>query len=101
MKTIFVVAVMCENSVLNVDGMLYENKLWLVAARGPASQAIAAAVSNAPTFSTIEREPSWSTNTVAKAPVIRQARPLRLPGQIERVTPTIKLPTRTRFMGRL
>lgn len=30
MKTIFVVAVMCENSVLNVDGMLYENKLWLV-----------------------------------------------------------------------
>lgn len=30
MKPLFVVAVMCENSVLNVDGMSYENKLWLV-----------------------------------------------------------------------
>ena len=30
MKTLFIVAVMCENSVLNVDGLRHENKLWLV-----------------------------------------------------------------------
>jgi len=30
MKPFFVVAVMCENSVFTVDGMSYENKLWLV-----------------------------------------------------------------------
>jgi hypothetical protein len=30
MKTLFVVAVMCENSVLNVDGLRYKEKLWLV-----------------------------------------------------------------------
>ena len=30
MKPVFIVAVMCENSILNVDGMTYEKKLWLV-----------------------------------------------------------------------
>lgn len=30
MKTLFIVAVMCENSILNVDGLRYEDNLWLV-----------------------------------------------------------------------
>lgn len=30
MKTLFIVMVMCENSILNMDGLRYEEKLWLV-----------------------------------------------------------------------
>ena len=30
MKILLVVAVMCESSVLTVDGLSYDNKLWLV-----------------------------------------------------------------------